>query len=546
MSEVSSATSESRLLLAIQAIQDGKIQSRRAAANTYIVDRKTLGRRLGGILSRHDCTPNSRKLTNLEEQVITQRVLDLDSRGFPPRLRAVEDMANKLLADRVGGKVGIKWASNFVKRCSKLKTSLGRKYDSQRAKCEDPELITQWFELVRNTIAKYGIVDSDMYNFDETGFQMGVISTGMVVTASERRNRPKVAQPGNREWVTVIQGVNGQGWAIPPFLIFKGRCHLSAWYSDDVPHDWVFAVSDNGWTTNELGFQWLQHFEKHTKDRTMGVWRLLILDGHQSHVSAEFDAFCQEHKIITLCMPAHASHLLQPLDVGCFAPLKRAYGKQVEDLMRSHINHITKLEFLPAFKAAFEAAFTRENIKAGFRGAGLVPLDTEAVISKLDIRLRTPTPPKVEVAGWDSQTPHNAAELACQTELIKGQIAKHQDSSPTPINNALDRLQKAVQMMACSTILIQAELTNLRNANEAAMGRKKRQKRRIKQRGTLTVQAGQDLINEAAVNQQTAQETCQIVTHPQGPATKRRRCGQCGKTGHNSRTCQEERQIVVK
>ena len=143
------STSENRLLLAIQAMQDGKIQSERAAAKTYRVDRKTLSRRLGGILSRRDATPNSRKLTNLEEDAILQRVLDLDARGFPPRLRLVEDMASKLLTDRGGGKVGVNWASNFVKRCPRLRSRLSRKYDYQRAKCEDPKLIAQWFELVR-------------------------------------------------------------------------------------------------------------------------------------------------------------------------------------------------------------------------------------------------------------------------------------------------------------------------------------------------------------------------------------------------------------
>ena len=169
---------------------------------------------------------------------------------------------------------------------------------------------------------------------------MGIISTGMVVTASERRVRPRSVQPGNREWVTVIEGVNAEGWAIPPFVIFKGQCHLSAWYSDDVPCDWVIAVSDNGWTTNELGLRWLQHFEDHTNNRMTGAWRLLILDGHESHKSTEFEAFCQDHKIITLCMPAHSSHLLQPLDVGSFGPLKKAYGKQVENLnANSHQPH---------------------------------------------------------------------------------------------------------------------------------------------------------------------------------------------------------------
>ena len=62
---------------------------------------------------------------------------------------------------------------------------------------------------------------------------MGVISTGAVVTGSERRNRPKQLQPGNREWTTVIQGINATGWAIPPFIIFAGAFHLSAWYKEE-------------------------------------------------------------------------------------------------------------------------------------------------------------------------------------------------------------------------------------------------------------------------------------------------------------------------
>ena len=56
--------------------------------------------------SRRESVPNSRKLTDLEEQTIIQYVLDLDSRSFPPRLSDVEDIANKLLADRDAPPVG--------------------------------------------------------------------------------------------------------------------------------------------------------------------------------------------------------------------------------------------------------------------------------------------------------------------------------------------------------------------------------------------------------------------------------------------------------
>jgi hypothetical protein len=196
---------------------------------------------------------------------------------------------------------------------------------------------------------------------------MGQISTGAVVTASERRGRPKMVQQGNQEWTILIQGINATGWAIPPFIIFKGRHHLSAWYKEDsLPQDWIIAVSENGWTTNELGLQWLKHFDEHTKKRVVGTHRLLAIDGHESHNSLAFQQYCKENKIITICMPPHSSHLLQPLDVGCFAPLKKAYGRQAKDLMRNRITYITKLEFLPCFICAYNAAITPNNIQGGF------------------------------------------------------------------------------------------------------------------------------------------------------------------------------------
>jgi hypothetical protein len=94
--------------------------------------------------------------------------------------------------------------------------------------CKDPQIIRDWFRLVENTKAKYGIQDEDTCNFDESGFMIGMISIGAVVIGSERRGRLKSVQQGNREWTTVIQGVNATGWAIPPFVIFQGKNYLSA------------------------------------------------------------------------------------------------------------------------------------------------------------------------------------------------------------------------------------------------------------------------------------------------------------------------------
>jgi len=92
-------------------------------------------------------------------------------------------------------------------------------------------------------------------------------------------------------------------------------------------------------------------------------------------------------------MPPHSLYLLQPLDISCFRLLKQAYSRQVKDLIRIYINHITKLEFLYAFRQAFFASITEKNIQGGFTGAGLIPFDLERVLSKLDIKLRMLTPP---------------------------------------------------------------------------------------------------------------------------------------------------------
>jgi hypothetical protein len=107
---------------------------------------------------------------------------------------------------------------------------------------------------------------------------------------------------------------------------------------------------------------WIRHFEKYTKPRTIGGYRLLVLDGYESHHSDEFKEYCKEYNIVTLCIPAHSSHILQPLDVSCFSPLKKVYGRQIKDIIRAQIVYITKDDFFPAFYTAFNATITESNI----------------------------------------------------------------------------------------------------------------------------------------------------------------------------------------
>jgi transcriptional regulator with XRE-family HTH domain len=211
-------TQEARIILAIEAIRTSKKLSRRKAAKIYEVPESTLRDRINGRTTVPERRPAAQNLTELEEGVIVNHILDRDSRGFSPRQADVEDMANYLRKCRRAKPVGKLWAHRFIQRRPELKTRFNRVYDFQRALCEDPELISAWFRLVENMRAKYGVVDGDFYNFDETGFPMGIITPGMVVTRADRRGRVKGIQPGNREWATAIICVNSEGWDVPPFL----------------------------------------------------------------------------------------------------------------------------------------------------------------------------------------------------------------------------------------------------------------------------------------------------------------------------------------
>ncbi|KAJ5300123.1 hypothetical protein N7508_007366 [Penicillium antarcticum] len=373
------AQQEGPLLLAIRAIEKGEIKSIREAARIFNVPRSTLRGRVNGQTFRPDTRANNHILTVQEEESLVKWIFDLDYRGQAPQQCMVREMADILLAERVSkasskrpAQVGKNWVTGFVRRQPKLQSRFSRKYNYQRAQNEDPEVIRAWFDKVHQTICRYGITDADIYNFDETGFAIGVTATSKVVTRSEYYGKRAVAEPGNREWVTAIECI-GSGFALDPYIIFKGRVFIQGWF-EYLPKGWRLDKSENGWTTNEIGLRWLsESFIPQTKSRRQGRWLLLILDGHSSHLTPRFHKLCAENDIIAICMPAHSSHILQPLDIGCFAPLKRSYGRIVDRWMRAGVDFVDKLEFLSNYPEARSDAFTFETIQNSFRAAGLLP-----------------------------------------------------------------------------------------------------------------------------------------------------------------------------
>jgi hypothetical protein len=228
-----SVEQEGRIILAISALKKQEIRNVREAARVYNVPRTTLQRRLNGQSFRAETRANGHKMTQNEEESLIRWILSMDQRGAAPRPSHVREMANILLAQRGSTStqtVGEKCVYNFINRHDEIKTRFSRRYNHQRAKCEDPKIILEWFNRVQITMMQYGITPEDIYNFDETGFAMGLVATAKVVTRAEMLSRPFLIQPGNREWVISIECVNSTGWVLPPCIIFKGKVHIEGWY----------------------------------------------------------------------------------------------------------------------------------------------------------------------------------------------------------------------------------------------------------------------------------------------------------------------------
>ena len=98
-----------------------------------------------------------------------------------------------------------------------------------------------------------------------------------------------------------------------------------------------------------------------------------------------FIDYCVSHRIIVLIVPPHTTHRLQPLDVGCFAPLSHYFSKAVSDLMTKGNGFVrnSKQLFWSPFKPAFTARLSEANILSAFKKTGIWPMDQSIVIDVL-------------------------------------------------------------------------------------------------------------------------------------------------------------------
>jgi hypothetical protein len=186
-------------------------------------------------------------------------------------------------------------------------------------------------------------------------------------------------QDGSREFISLLSGVCADGTYLPPALIYKGESNdlQNSWVADlEQDEEAYFAASNNGWSSNLLGQQWLEKvFERHTSMKAGNRRRLLIVDGHSSHVNLKFLEFADSKRILVMILPPHSTHRLQPLDVGLFSPLARAYTNGINKITQQSLGmtSMSKRLFWGVFREAYSKSFTPANIMSAFAKPGIWP-----------------------------------------------------------------------------------------------------------------------------------------------------------------------------
>lgn len=406
-------------MLAISDLKNGRILRVAQAARIYNIPRMTLQDRLNGTQQRSLVRANHHKLTQSEEDSLVKWVLDLDRRGLPPRHSLLREMVNYLLLQYGKSQVGKNWVTNLIKRRPEIDSKFARKYNYERAKCEDPKIIQEYFDRVQDAISKYGILPEDIYNFDETGFSMGLCASA--------------------------------------------------------------------------------------------------------------------------CLP-HSSHLLQPLDVGCFAVLKRYYGQVVEQQIRLGFNHIDKLDFLTAFPQARTMAYKAQTIRNSFAATGLVPFNPDRVIQQLNIQLKTPSPPPSRSSNIQSScltTPQNIRQFVRQSTTIKRRINERTGSPNQVIDQAIMRMSKAYEMTMNELLLVRKENYDLRAAHEKEKQKRQNSKKQISIEHGITSEEAQALIQDQIEASQALTTAPDELELPASQAVVRRqfRCSGCDIEGHKINRC---------
>ena len=184
----------------------------------------------------------------------------------------------------------------------------------------------------------------------------------------------------SKENTTLIVAINAVGEHYTPGLIFYGK-RLAAHWAENVPDEWFITCTETSMMNTEVFYNWIKRFCKVLKQ---GVWSILFLDGHVSHISLRTVEYAEAHWLLFFQLPSHSSHLLQPLDLCGFGMVKRAFTEDLTKWSNEHSYGAEKQDMGGLIFRAVNKGLDKSKVRASFAAAGLHPWDPNRAQCRID------------------------------------------------------------------------------------------------------------------------------------------------------------------
>ncbi|XP_019861816.1 PREDICTED: uncharacterized protein LOC109590340 isoform X7 [Amphimedon queenslandica] len=365
------------MIKALKAVEEEGM-SVRHASELFGVPKSTLHDRVSGKV-QHGAHPGpSAYLTKEEEDELARFLLRCADIGYPHTISQILAIVQQAI-DLKGLKrtVTTGWWQRFSERHKEIALRSAVPLSTIRAKAMDNDSLNRYFDILEDTLKKNRIFNDPtvIYNCDETGMPLN--PKGLKVVTHRRAKNVHSISGDTKMQITVLACVSASGTALPPMVIFDRKTLNPELIRGEIPET-MYGLSEKGWINQELFTGW---FYKHflaliPKKRPV----LLLMDGHSSHYCPEVVRLAAKEKVLLFTLPPHTTHLTQPLDRGCFSPLK-TYWKEL--CHRFYVKNpgrvITRYDFSAIFSEAWKLAMTPKNIMSGFEVAGICPFSRRAL-----------------------------------------------------------------------------------------------------------------------------------------------------------------------
>lgn len=284
---------------------------------------------------------------------------------------------NNLKTPFKNNKPGEDWFLGFKKRHG-LSIKKPQSVEYSRKKNTDPFIIYEYFQLLKSTLENFALLDkpNQVWNLDETAMSLDPSKTKVVGARGKPCSRT-TSGPG-REGTTVLAAASASGKKAPPLIIFKAKNIWNEWLpKTEIFPGTVYAASSNGWMESDI---FRNYFEK-SFIPTLGDSRpvLVLYDGHSTHVTASIVELAVREQITILKLPPHTSHLLQPLDLAVFKPLKDMWDRKLVAWQRTNSGYkIPKVQFSTLVAETWRDLKT-DVIISGFKKGGIIPFNDQVI-----------------------------------------------------------------------------------------------------------------------------------------------------------------------